>query len=81
MRWPCSKARRAVDNDLSELFVKARLIERLPEVAAALKPEELHAVSISGEGGNAGPLLGFLAGALGLAKDAVKHAKGGNGAP
>jgi very-short-patch-repair endonuclease len=29
------KARRAVENDLSEAYVKARLVERLPEVAAA----------------------------------------------
>ncbi len=75
------KARRAVENDLSEMFVKARLIERLPEVAAALKPEELKAISIGGDGGSAGPLLGFLAGALGLAEDAMKQRVAGNGVP
>jgi len=73
------KSRRAVENDLSELFVKARLIERLPEVAAALKPEELRAVSISGEGGGAGPLLGFVAGALSLAEDVLKKRAASNG--
>jgi hypothetical protein len=73
------KTRRVVENDLSEMFVKARLIERLPEVAAALKPEELRAVSIHGDGGGAGPLLGFLAGALGLADDALKKRAASNG--
>jgi hypothetical protein len=66
-----AKTRQAVENDLSELCVKARLIDRLPTIAAALKPEELRAISIA-DGGGAGPLLGFLAGALGLAEDALK---------
>jgi flotillin len=74
------KARRAVENDLSEVFVKERLIQRLPEIAAAMKPEEMRTVSI-GDGGNAGPLLGFLAGALGLAEDALKKRAASNGAP
>jgi hypothetical protein len=73
------KARRGVENDLSEVFVKARLIERLPEVAAALKPEELRAVNIGGDNGGAGPLLGFLAGALGLAEGALKKRATSNG--
>jgi hypothetical protein len=76
-----AKARREVENDLSELFVKARLVERLPEVAAALKPAELRSVSIGGDGGGAGPLLSFLAGALGLAEDALKKRAAGNGTP
>jgi hypothetical protein len=76
------KTRRAVENDLSDVFVRARLIERLPEIAAALpKPEELRSVSISGDGGGAGQLLGFLAGALGLAEDALKKRAASNGAP
>jgi hypothetical protein len=67
------KSRRAVENDLSEGHVRERLIERLPEIAASLpKPEEFRAVSITGDGGGAGPLLGFLASALGLAEDAWK---------
>lgn len=75
------KARRAVENDLSEGHVRERLIERLPEIAAALpKPEELRAVSITGDGGGVGPLLGFLAGALGLAEDAWKKHTASNGA-
>ncbi len=74
------KARRAVENDVSEVFIKARLIERLPEVAAALKPEELRAVSISGDGGGTGSLLGFVAGALGLAEEALKKRAASNGA-
>jgi hypothetical protein len=76
------KARRQVENDLSEVYVRARLVERLPEIAAALpKPEELRAVSIGGDGAGAGPLLGFLAGALGLAEDALKKRAAGNGSP
>ena len=75
------KARRAVENDLSEGHVRERLIERLPEIAAALpKPEELRAVSITGDGGGVGPLLGFLASALGLAEDAWKKHPTSNGA-
>jgi flotillin len=76
------KTRRAVENDLSEVFVKGRLIERLPEIAAALpKPEEMRSVSIGGDGGGAAPLLGFLAGALGLAEDALKKRAASNGSP
>ena len=72
------KARRAVDNDLSEGHVKERLIERLPEIAAALpRPEEFRTVSIGADGGGAGPLLGLIAGVLGLAEDARKKARGG----
>jgi hypothetical protein len=75
------KAQRAVENDLSEALVKARLVERLPEIAAALpKPAEMRAVSISGDGAGAGPLLGFLAGALGLTEDALKKRTARNGA-
>ncbi|HZY88801.1 MAG TPA: SPFH domain-containing protein [Gemmataceae bacterium] len=76
-----AKARRAVENDLSEPHVRAQLIARLPEVAAALpKPEELRTVSITsdqGSGGNA--LVGFLAGVLGLAEGAWKHKVSANG--
>jgi hypothetical protein len=76
------KAQRAVENDLSEVHVRARLIERLPEIAAALpKPEEMRSVSIGGDGGGAAPLLGFLAGALGLAEDALKKRAASNGSP
>jgi hypothetical protein len=76
------KARRAVENDLSEGRVKERLIERLPEIAAALpKPKEFREVSVTADGGGAGPLLGFLAAALGLAGDARKKPAAGNGAP
>jgi hypothetical protein len=75
------KARRAVENDLSDGLVRARLIERLPEVAQALpKPDELRAVNITGDGGGVGSLVGFLAGALGLAEDALKKRAHGNGA-
>jgi regulator of protease activity HflC (stomatin/prohibitin superfamily) len=75
------KARRAVENDLSAEYVKARLVERMPEIAAALpKPEELRSVSIGGDGGGTGPLLAFLAGALSLTEDALKKRTASNGA-
>ena len=75
------KARRAVENDLSEAHVKGRLIERLPEIAAALpKPEQFRAVSIAADEGGTGPLLGFLAGVLGLAEEARKERTTANGA-
>jgi hypothetical protein len=75
------KVRRAVENDLSEPHVRAQLIARLPEVAAALpKPEELRAVSVtSGSGGGADGLLGFLAGVLGLTEGARNHSASANG--
>jgi hypothetical protein len=76
------KAQRAVENDLSAAFVKARLVERLPEIAAALpRPQELRAVNIGGDGGAAGSLLGFVAGALGLAEDALRKRATSNGTP
>jgi hypothetical protein len=76
------KARRAVENELSEGHVRERLIDRLPEIAAALpKPGELRAVNITGGEGGAGSLLGFIAGALGLAEDAWKKHTTSNGAP
>jgi hypothetical protein len=74
------KTRRAVENELSEGHIRERLIDRLPEIAAALpKPENLRAVSIGGDGAGAGPLLGFIAGALGLVEDAWKKRTKDNG--
>jgi flotillin len=74
------KARRAVENELSDGDVRARLIERLPAIAQALpKPEELRAVNITGDGGGMGTLVGFLASALGLV-DARKAQPPANGA-
>jgi hypothetical protein len=76
------KARRAVDNELSQEHVRQRLIDRLPEIAAALpRPEELRTVSINSDGGAAGQLLGFITGALGLAADAWKKHAAANGTP
>jgi len=73
------KARRAVENDLSEGHLRARLIEQLPEVAAKLPvPKELRAVSISAEaGGAAASLTGLVASVLALAG---KGGEGGGGA-
>ena len=61
-----------------------QLIARLPEIAEALpKPGELHAVSITSDGshGAAGSLMGFLAGTLRLAEDALKKRQQTNGSP
>jgi hypothetical protein len=69
------KQRRVAENDLSEQHVKARLIDRLPEIANALpQPEELRTVSITSDpGGAATSLVGFLASVLQLADGALKR--------
>jgi hypothetical protein len=70
------QSRRAIENDLSESHVKAQIIAKLPEIAAALpQPEELRTVHISsnGDGGAVTTLLGFLSGTLGLAEDAFRR--------
>ncbi len=55
------RARRAVENELSEQNVRAQLIRSLPEIAAKLPaPKELRSVSIAGAGGPAGQLTGLL---------------------
>lgn len=60
--------RRAAENELSDAHVRAQLIARLPEIAAALpKPEELRAITV-GDGtttltGLVGQLLHLLDGA------------------
>lgn len=70
------RARRTVENDVSEPHLRAQLISRLPEVAAALpKPEELHSVSINGDQGGATQMLGFLSGLLQVADRALKNGK------
>jgi membrane protein involved in colicin uptake len=63
------RARRAVENDLTEGHVKAQMIARLPEIAAKLPaPKELRSVNISGDGAAGGPaaLTGLVAGLLSL---------------
>jgi hypothetical protein len=75
------KQRRLVENDLSEQYVRAQLIARLPEIANALpKPDELRAICVGSE--QAGPsasLIGFLASLLELADGAVKRQESANG--
>ena len=52
--------RRAAENELSDGLVRSRLIDRLPEIAAALpKPEELRQVTVNGDGASA--LTGLVA--------------------
>jgi hypothetical protein len=55
--------RRAAENELSDQHVRAQLISRLPEIAAALpKPEELRTVTIGADGdGATASLVGLLA--------------------
>ncbi len=75
------KARRAVENELSEGDVRSRLIERLPAIAQSLpKPQEMRTVSISPDGGGMGALVGFLASALNLAEGGRKDRATANGA-
>lgn len=70
------RARRVVENDVSEPHLRAQLIARLPEVAAALpKPEELRMVSINGDQGGAAQLVGFLSGLLHVTDGALKNGK------
>jgi hypothetical protein len=63
--------------------MKAQLIARLPEIAAALpKPEELHAINIaSDQGGTTASLVGFLASMLHLAENTLRRPEPPNGAP
>lgn len=65
-----ARSRRTVENDVSEALTRRELVERLPQIAAALPhPTELRTVQISADagGGAASGLLSFVAGALGLA--------------
>ena len=49
------KARRAVENDLSEVHLRAQLVAQLPEIASKLPaPKELKTISISGDGAGSG---------------------------
>jgi SPFH domain/Band 7 family protein len=66
------RERRAVENDLSESHLRARLIEKLPEIAQAIPaPQELRTLSITSDGASGGPtasLAGLLASVLALAE-------------
>jgi hypothetical protein len=73
------KLRRQIENDVTDPHLRQRLIDQLPQIAAALpKPDELRAVSIAPGADGAGALTGFLASVLQLAQGALKPA--GNGA-
>ncbi len=77
-----ARAQRAVDNDLSDGHLRARLIAALPEIAAKLpQPDELRSVTIAGDGGNgaAASLTSLVASLLALlenrsAPEAAKNA-------
>lgn len=73
------RARRQIENDTSDGYLRAQLIDRLPEIAQALpKPNELKAVTIAGGGADgassAGALAGFVGSLLQVARDAVRPA-------
>src|SRR5262249_9484242 len=76
------RLQRAVENELSDANLRAQLIARLPEIAAALpKPEHLRAVNIGGDGtGAAASLLGYLAGLLRLGEKGAQVVGPTNGA-
>ena len=69
--------RRGAENDLSDAHVKAQLIARLPDIAAALpKPEELRSITVGGDGATA--VTGLLAGVMHMVEAAVGK-RGTNG--
>ncbi|MFO0881747.1 MAG: SPFH domain-containing protein [Gemmataceae bacterium] len=69
------RQRRAVENDLSEMHLRARLIERLPEIASAMpKPEELKAITIQGDGSAA--LTGLVVQLLGVIEGVARSGSG-----
>jgi regulator of protease activity HflC (stomatin/prohibitin superfamily) len=66
------RKRRGVENEWSEGHVKAALIARLPEIAAAMpRPEELRQITVAGDGGNA--LTGLVAQLLGVIEGASRR--------
>lgn len=61
------KAKREIENQLSEANVRSQLVAKLPEIAAKLPaPKELRSVSISGDGGPASQLTGLLESVMAL---------------
>src|SRR4029079_6641647 len=65
------RARRTVENDVTDGRIREQLVGRLREVAVAMpKPNELRAVSVNGDGA-AAPLVGFLSGLLNVANGAL----------
>ncbi len=78
------RARRAVENDLSEGAIRAQLVASLPEIAAKLpQPDELRSVSISGDGvaGGATALTGLVASLLALLDPRAVAGRGGKPSP
>ncbi len=66
-RIALEKLRHVIANDLSDEFLRARLIEALPEVAKNLPvPQEQRTVITGGEDGTSNVLLNFLASAFGI---------------
>jgi hypothetical protein len=67
------RARRVVENDVTDGYLRERLIVRLAEVAAALpKPAELRMVSVDGDGSGVSPLVSFLARLLNVADGVLR---------
>ncbi|MBN2007492.1 MAG: hypothetical protein JXA21_29370 [Anaerolineae bacterium] len=63
-----------IENDISEESLQSQLIAQLPEVAEHLpKPEEQRTIIVTGDADNPlNSLLGFVAGAMNVLKDAWK---------
>lgn len=73
--------KRAIDNDLSESYLKAQLMAQLPEIAQNLPtPQEQRTIIITGDGkeGGMNSLLSFLASALSLTQDFLNHSNSQN---
>jgi hypothetical protein len=69
--------RRGAENELSEAHLRAQLIARLPEIAAALPhPEELRAITVGGDGATS--LTGLLAEMMQVVEGVLRR-RDGNG--
>jgi hypothetical protein len=70
-----AKLRQEIANSVTETSLRARLIERLPEVAAALpKPDELRAIQIGPEqNGATGGLIGVITSVMQGVEGALKR--------
>jgi hypothetical protein len=70
-----AKVRQEIENSISDASLRARVIGRLPEIAAALpKPDELRAVSVGpDQNGTTSALVGFLASVMQGVEGALKR--------
>lgn len=70
------RARRLVENDVTDGYLREQLISGLAEVAAALpKPAEVRMVSVNGDASGVSPLVSFLTGLLNAADGVLRPAR------